>query len=178
MLAGVHDCKWYALFVKSHHEYKVEHQLTIRNVPTFLPVYKSVFCYKQRQVCTDRVLFPGYVFCRIDLNRGPKLYTIPGVVRLLGANGVPTALNEDEIEAIRTIVAKCAHISSCEFLSAGDDVHLIDGPLRGLKGVYFRKEKSDLIVSFPLLRRAISIRVPPTWVGSAGGRAILPSTAA
>ena len=46
-------------------------------------------------------LFPGYVFVRLPLQERLRVLEIPSVARLVGFNNLPTALRDDEMEAMR-----------------------------------------------------------------------------
>ena len=53
----------------------------------------------------DLPLFPGYVFVRLALCDRLRVLQIPSVVRLVGINGHPAPLPDDEIEALRNGLA-------------------------------------------------------------------------
>src|SRR5712692_7022658 len=96
---------WYAAYTCANHEKRVAKQLEERAVEHFLPLYRSVRRWSDRRVEIDLPLFPGYVFVRLALRDRLRVLQIPSVVRLVGFNGLPTALPDKEIEALRTGVA-------------------------------------------------------------------------
>ncbi len=76
--------RWYGVRAKSHCEEIVSKALTARGYDAFLP------CYGVRRRWSDRVkrmelpLFPGYLFCRLDVTERLPVLTSPGVVDLVG----------------------------------------------------------------------------------------------
>src|SRR5579859_582154 len=93
--------EWYAAYTHARHEKKVAQQLEERGIEHFLPVYRSVRLWKDRRKELDMVLFPGYVFTRIDVSQKLRVLQLPGVVRFVSFNGQPMALAGDDLEALR-----------------------------------------------------------------------------
>jgi transcription antitermination factor NusG len=110
-------------------------------------------------------LFPGYLFCHTDLDRGPKLYKVRGMVGIVSVAGKPVPISEDEIQLIQRVVDSRLPVLPSEYLQTGQEVVVTYGPLRGLVGVFLEASGSgQLVVSFPLLCRSIRIIVEPGWV--------------
>src|SRR5713226_5030593 len=95
------EARWYAAYTRANHEKRVALQLRQRSVEHFLPLYESVRRWKDRRVILQMPLFPGYVFVRLALRDRLQVLQVPGVARLVGCSGLPTALPEEEIEALR-----------------------------------------------------------------------------
>src|SRR5579863_1641623 len=95
------DARWYAAYTNANCEKRVAEQLEKRSVEHFLPCYKSVRQWKDRKVALQLPLFPGYVFVRFALPDRLQVLEVPRVVRLVGFNGTPAALDEGEIESLR-----------------------------------------------------------------------------
>ncbi len=93
---------WYAAYTCAQHEKRVAAELGMREVERFLPLYSSVRRWKDRRVTLDLPLFPGYVFVRLALRDRLRVLQIPSVVRLVGFNGLPAALPEEEMEILRS----------------------------------------------------------------------------
>src|SRR5205085_5830670 len=58
---------WYAAYTCANHEKRVAQQLEQKCVVYYLPLYDSVRRWKDRRVCLQMPLFPGYVFVRLAL---------------------------------------------------------------------------------------------------------------
>src|ERR1700704_1105816 len=94
---------WYAIWVRSRHEKMVASSLEFKGYAPFLPLY-----YSSRRASgptpTQLPLLPGYVFCRLAINRPRHVLTTPGVVSIVGAGETPLPVAEQEINALRTVV--------------------------------------------------------------------------
>lgn len=148
---------WFALYVKPRHEKNVAGMLGAKGYETFLPTYTHPVKHNKR---FELPLFPGYVFCRINLsNRLPAL-TTPGVFSIVGNGSQPESIAEQEIEAVRRVIdLKLRPVPWC-YVLAGQNVFLDSGPLKGVQGVVV--DASDgkwLVISVHLLRRSIAVKV-------------------
>jgi transcription antitermination factor NusG len=150
--------RWYAAYTSANHEKRVAEQLAVRAVKHFLPLYDSVRRWKDRCVRLELPLFPGYVFVRLALRDRLQVLKIPGVAKLVGFNGTPTALPEEEITTLRTGLARGVRAEPHPYLTVGHRVRIKAGPLIGLEGILLRR-KGDLLVvlSVDLLQRSISV---------------------
>lgn len=156
---------WYALFVKTNCERLVARGLEHLEVQGFLPTYKVRSGRKRNPKTKEKPLFPGYLFCHINLEHGPKLYNLPGIIRIVGNSKLPLPVRDSAIESIRRIISSDIPVAPCPYLAQGDEVIVVHGPLRGLTGVYQAAENTGhLIASFPLLQRSVSVRVEPHWI--------------
>ena len=151
---------WYAAYTCAQHERRVAAELRARSVEYFLPLYSSVRRWKDRRVNLELPLFPGYVFVRLALRERLRVLQIPSVVRLVGFNGLPAALPDEEMEILRSGLGGSLRAQPHPFLQVGRRVRIIGGPFSGLEGI-LKKKKSNLrvVVSFDLIQRAISVDV-------------------
>jgi transcription antitermination factor NusG len=151
-----HEANWYVAYTCANHEKKVEQQLHLRGVDTFLPLYQSVRRWKDRRVCLELPLFPGYVFVRIALRERLRVLEIPSVAHLVGFNGQPASLPSEEIEALRRGLTDNLSPKPHPYLSAGRRVRVKSGPLAGLQGVIVRaKSCYRIVLSLDLLQRSV-----------------------
>src|ERR1700686_822783 len=101
-LALAHDeSRWYAAHTRANHEKRLAGQLSERSVEYFLPLYECVRRWKDRRVTLQLPLFPGYILVRRPLGGRLQVLQIPGVARLVGFNGIPAPLPDEEIDALR-----------------------------------------------------------------------------
>ena len=151
---------WYAAYTKSHHEKRVADQLTGRSVEHFLPTYRSVRRWKDRKKVLELPLFPGYIFVRMDLQNRLRILEVPGVVRLIGFNGLPTALRDGEIDTLRKGLAQTCAIRPYPYIVAGRRVLIVRGPFQGLEGVLIRQKGNlRVVLSLDLIRRSVLVDV-------------------
>jgi transcription antitermination factor NusG len=156
---------WYALKVRSGGEAKVTLALDQKGYTTFLPTHVECRQYSDRIKKLDVALFPGYLFCRLDVNRRLPLLTTPGVESLVSLGGRPQAIEETQIDAIRCVVDSGAHAIPWPYLREGDEVTIKFGALAGLTGWLVRFRGSDrLVLSVHLLQRSICIEIDRSWI--------------
>ncbi len=152
--------RWYAVATQPRHEKVVTGQLETAGVEVFLPLMKAPSRWKDRRVTLERPIFPGYVFTRIDLDDRRRVYSVPGVVRMISFNGKPAEIDESEIEAVRTCLTQGVRPEPHSFLTSGEKVRVISGVLQGVEGVVLRqKNELRIVVSISLIQQSISVEV-------------------
>jgi len=160
--ASAIDAHWYAAYTRANHEKRVAEQLVQRAVEHFLPCYDSVRRWKDRKVCLQMPLFPGYVFVRIPLCEQMRVREIPSVAKLVGFNGTPTALPDEEIHAMRNGLAQGVCAQPHPYLTVGRRVRVVAGPLVGLQGILLkRKNRTRFVISLELIMRSVAVEVDP-----------------
>jgi transcription antitermination factor NusG len=151
---------WYAASTSANHEKRVAEQLTRRSVEHFLPVYQVVRRWKDRRVMLQLPLFPGYIFVRLALHDRLKVLQVPGVVKLVGFSGTPSALPQEEIDALRTSLAAGVRAEPHPYLVVGRRVRVKSGPLTGMEGILKRKKNQDrLVISLDMILRSVAVEV-------------------
>lgn len=155
---GSPNLRWYAAYTRANHEKHVAAHLSARAVDYFLPLYPSIRRWKDRRVQLQLPLFPGYIFVRIALCDRLQVLEIPSVARLVGFNGAPAALPQDEIETLKSGLEWGVNAVPHRYLTIGRQVRLVAGPLAGLTGILLRhKGKSRVAISIDLLQRTIVV---------------------
>jgi transcription antitermination factor NusG len=151
---------WYAAYTCANRERRVAAELETRVVEHFLPQYRSVRRWKGRRVCLDLPLFPGYVFVRLALRDRLQVLKIPGIVRLVGFNGLCAALPDAEIEALRERLSRQLQAEPYPYLTVGRHVRIRSGPFQGTEGILVRhRGKFRLVLSLDLIMRSIAVEV-------------------
>lgn len=152
--------EWYAAYTCSRHEKRVAQQLQERGIEHFLPLYRSVRRWKDRKKELELVLFPGYVFVRLELANRLRVLQLPGVVRFVGFNGQPAALRRDDIEALKSGLSQNVVAEHHPFLSVGHRVKVIYGPLSGAQGILIRRRNSSrLVISIEAIMRSVAVEI-------------------
>jgi len=154
------DPLWYAAYTSANHEKRVAEQLGVRSVEHFVPLYESVRRWRDRKVRLQLPLFPGYVFVRLALRDRLRVLQVPGVARLVGFNGLPCALPESEIEALKAGLASGIRAEPHRYLTVGRRVRVKAGPLAGMEGVLTRKKNgARFVISLDLIMRSVAVEV-------------------
>ena len=157
---GSFEPHWYTAYTCSHHEKRIAEHLGGRLIEHFLPLYQTARRWKDRTKMIQAPLFPGYVFVRIDLRHRLKVLGIPGVVRLVGFNGAPTALPEEQINALRKGLTQNPKAEPCRYFPSGRSVRVKSGSFEGLEGILIRyKGNFRVVLSIELIQRSVSVDV-------------------
>ena len=160
------NLSWYAIRMRSKFERVAAAALAGKGYEEFLPLCRSRRKWSDRSKELDVPLFPGYLFCRFDVQeRLLPILTTPGVVSIVGAGKVPVPIPDEEIAAIQTVVRSGLRARPWPHLVAGSRVVIEKGPLTGIEGVTLDAEKRfRLIVSIPLLQRSVAVEIERDWV--------------
>jgi len=154
------DPRWYAAYTSANHEKRVSEQLLQRDIEHFLPQYASVRRWKDRRMILQMPLFPGYVFVRLALSERLRVLQVPGVARLVGFNGSPAVLPDNEIESLKITVAAHFRAQPHPYLTIGQRVRVKRGALQGVVGILVRKKNAlRLVLSIDLIMRSASVEV-------------------
>ena len=157
---------WYAVRVKPNYEKPVAAALRGKGLEEFLPLFRSKRKWSDRVKVMDLPLFPGYVFCRVNLDARMPLITTPGFLYIVGVGKNPEPVDESEIQAIQSVLRAGVGVAPWPSLVVGQKVQLKQGPLRGLVGVLTKIAANQIrmYVSLTLLKRSISVEVAPDWI--------------
>jgi transcription antitermination factor NusG len=175
---------WFAIQVRTCSEATAAKLLQSKGYECYLPLTKCKRHWSDRIKVLEMPLFPGYLFCRCDIqNRLPILKT-PGVLQMVGAGKVPIPVDEPEISALQQMGRSGLQAQPWPYLKAGDIARIQYGPLRGLTGIVVGV-KSDLkfVLSVTLLQRSVAVEVDRDWLEEShtlhaahpAGRGISPS---
>jgi transcription antitermination factor NusG len=152
--------RWYAVSIRPRHEKFVARHLECRGLNYFLPVYRSVRCWKNRRKELDMPLFPGYVFVNLNLRDRLGVLQAPGVVRFVLFQGQPAAIPDAEIRALESSLSTGLKLQPHPYLREGARVRIKRGPLLGTEGIMIhRKQRFRLVLSIDLIMRSVMVEV-------------------
>lgn len=167
----IYQPKWFALFVRVNQEKRVATHLLHREIKHFLPLYLSVRHWTDRCVKAEKPLFPGYVFIRLPIVERMKALTVPNVISILGANGRPSVILDEEISWIRRGV-EFGSIESHPQVMTGTRVVIASGGLSGMEGIFLDHQnkpgKARVLVSVNSIARAFVVEVDQNCIEPAG----------
>jgi len=156
----VAETSWYAVYTVVRHEKSVNTALTEKEINTFLPIKKVLSRWKDRRKEIDVPLFPGYVFVNSSLENKLKILNTRGVIRILGINGHPTPVPNEQIESIKRLLEADLNFDPYPYFKEGKEVVVVKGPLEGMSGkIVERRGEFRLILSVDLINRSISVEV-------------------
>ena len=152
--------RWFVVWTRSRHERAVYDQLIERGIESFLPTITRWSRWKDRRKQVEWPLFPGYCFVRIDPHARLNVLKCSGVVAIVGFNGEPTPVPDEELDAVRRLVESTLPYDPCPLLKAGMRVEVVHGPLKGVVGKLARKGgHARLVLAVDLIGRAVSVQV-------------------
>jgi transcription antitermination factor NusG len=155
--------RWFALQVKPRQEFSTAKLLRDKGYEEFLPSYRQVRQWSDRQKVFEAPLFAGYVFCRFDAGLSAPLITTPGVIRIVGSARGATPIEESEIAAIQAITRHGFKATPCPYARIGDKVRITNGPLAGIEGVLKAdKNQHHFILTVECVQSSIAVEVSCT----------------
>jgi transcription antitermination factor NusG len=154
--------RWYVLSVKHQHERRAERALGWKGFEALAPTYRARRTWSVRSKNLDLPLFSGYVFCRFDFAERIPVLDTPGIARIVGFGNGPAPVADEEIAAIKMVVASRLPVRPWPHLKPGDRVRIEDGPLRGVEGTLLKEKDSlRLVLGVELLQRSIAVELEP-----------------
>lgn len=131
--------------------------LRAAGVCVFLPTYRVVTRWSDRNVTTERPLFPGYLFARVG-DDGAAILRTRDVFAILRSDGKPAAIPDAQIEALK-VFALAGTASPCAYV-AGRAVRIVRGPFAGVSGVVSKTEgATTLTIPIAIFGRAVHVRI-------------------
>ncbi|MCK9453889.1 transcription termination/antitermination protein NusG [Sulfurimonas sp.] len=117
---------------------------------------------------SERSLYSGYVFARIDLNTEIQhlIQTIPKVSGFIGEANTPTPLSEHDINVILDRIQNRAAPKPKVFFDSGEMVRIIDGPFANFTATVdeYDLEHGTLKLNVSIFGRATPVDISYTQV--------------
>lgn len=156
--------KWYVLNTKPRCERIVCARLERRDIEVFFP--RMEVRRTKKVAIPGRVIepvFPGYIFVRVGLEEN-LLYGLrwtPGVRRILGYEGRPTAVPDEVVDLLKKRMEREGFVRPRTKFVWGDRVQIKDGPLKGLIGVIeeARPGKERVKILMSMLRASAKVEI-------------------
>lgn len=161
-LPDVRPTHWYAIRTRSRFEKMVSEQLELQGIECFLPLVKRTRKWSDRMKEVELPLFSGYSFVHIDQSSPARLQVLKahGVVGFVGVHGVGTAIPENQIRDIRTVLENNIPFEERHFPKVGQRVRIKGGCLDGVEGVLAGHNGDEsLMISVEPIQRSLSIRI-------------------
>ena len=154
---------WYALYVKSRHEYITQAELIRKNINNFLPSVNRMQQWKDRKKLVTFPLFPGYLFVYVRPSAEEYLRVLKtrGAVNLLSLEpGRPTPVPDDEINSLRIMVESGQDLDIFPHLKEGARVRVKKGPLSGAVGTLKARDSQHIfVVNIDILGRGVGVKI-------------------
>jgi transcription antitermination factor NusG len=161
-LLAAETASWYAVQTRARHEKVVAGRLREQGLDTFLPVSSEVHRWSDRRKKVEVPLFGCYVFVKLVLSDECRyrVCNVDGVFGFVGVRGQGIAIPDEQIEAVRALLAGQLPWSSHPFLKIGQRVRIRGGSLDGVEGILAaRNGDRTLIVSVDAIQRSLAVRI-------------------
>lgn len=163
---------WFAVNVRTRAEELVGSALGSKGYQVFVPTYLECRRYASCVKKVNAALFPGYLFCRLDLTHRLPLLQTSGVNHIVSMGGDFRPLEETEISAIRRVVDSKLPTLPWPYLTTGHRARIECGPFVGMEGIVTKfKGRERLVLSVDLLQRSVAVEIDRSWIrpmGAAG----------
>jgi transcription antitermination factor NusG len=154
---------WYALYVKSRHEFVVFGELRRKGIETYLPSVAKLSQWKDRKKLVEVPLFPGYLFVHItpDQEEFSRVIKTRGTVTFISLDpGHPTPLSNEEVSSLKILLESGEEVDIYPQLKEGTPVRMKRGVLKGAEGILAKKHNQSIfIISIELLGRSVGVKI-------------------
>ena len=142
------DNKWIAVRVRTLCERLTAEYLSMQDYECFVPL-------RFRNKSSSDVSNKGF-----KTYHAIKIVQAPWVIKLIGSNGSPSIIPEEEMNRIFKIVNSEYNTEPYRYVTTGQMVKIKSGSLSGIKGVLMNMNRtSRVIVGVPLLMRSIAVTI-------------------
>lgn len=161
---------WFVFYTKSRQEKKVRDLLLRRGFDVFLPLQKVLRQWSDRKKRVEVPLFNSYIFVAVPEHAVTSVLEVPGVAWAIKHNGKPATLHPREYDTIVRFIETGLLIESlpAEDVEVGEEVTVLDGPLKGMKGSISAKGTGKFTVILEGLGQAIRAEVDAVLIRSTG----------
>ena len=163
--------RWYACYTRARAEKRAASLLASNGVESYLPVIEQLRQWSDRKKRVAFPLFPGYVFARFDLRRTYDVVNIPGIVAIVGVDGDPAPIRDEELESVRILVSGVNAGEEVpkvvETFTVGQVVIATEGAFAGMRGVLLEERgRTRVVVRLSGLCQAVSVELPRRFLRS------------
>jgi transcription antitermination factor NusG len=152
--------EWFAVYTCSCQEKRVAQHCSAHEIEHFLPLSRNLRRWKNGcTVLSERPLFPGYLFVKLEKMQRVRVLELPGVHSIVGTGREPVALPAEEIEILRRGLDSL-NAEPSPFLNVGEKARVTRGPLQGMTGVVIRRKSGlRLVLSVDLIMKSVSVEI-------------------
>ncbi len=165
-MPGEHEeLKWYAVYCRSRHERQVHERLKLKGIDSWVADYATRVQWGKRMRKTRKNLLPGYILVHAAMDARNYLTVLQteGAVMFVGKRWPHLSVVPDvQVHNLQRLLmqGECM-IREVSYLTVGEWVRVVAGPLQGLVGKITRlsRNKTSVIVSIDLLQRSVAVEL-------------------
>ena len=152
--------KWIVVRSKPRSEKNAHARLIEKGIETYLPLLKVRRKWSDRKKWVEFPLFSSYLFAKIEIKNSIFVLQTHGVNSLVRFGDEIAIVQDEVINAIKLAIDGGYQLTPTEYFIAGNSVEVIDGPMRGVKGIVVQlKGKDRLVIKIDAIQQALSISI-------------------
>ncbi|MFL3025416.1 MAG: transcription termination/antitermination protein NusG [Candidatus Neomarinimicrobiota bacterium] len=153
--------QWIAIRSKPRSEKIVSNELNKKGIESFLPLIKKRQKWSDRKKWVEFPLFPSYLFARIKLKDSLYIMNTHGVNTIVKFGDKVITVDDKVVNSIKLALEGGYELHPMKYFTIGDQVEVIDGPMKGAKGIVETKFKNDnrLIIKIDALQQAVAVHI-------------------
>ena len=154
--------KWHVLYTRPRHEKRLNEFLTVRNIKTYLPLYKTVKQWSDRKKKVEEPLFKSYLFVKADETNYFTILNAPGAVKFVHFGNELATISDKEVAMIEQLLNYPQQVEVEDFsVVAGDKIKIASGPFKNIEGTLVSiRGKNRLIIQIEQLGKNLLIDIP------------------
>ena len=157
--------KWIAVYTKSRHEKVVIQELENKNIEAYCPIFKERRQWSDRKRWVEFPLFRSYVFAKIELKNSLFVLQAMGVHHIIKFQGNISIIPNEIIQNIKSMIDGGFTVEQVEYFVKGDEVIVVDGPLKGMDGIVVKiKNENKLVLKVAAIQQAIAVQIHPGYL--------------
>ena len=157
--------KWIAVYTKSRHEKVVIQKLENKNIEAYCPIFKERRQWSDRKRWVEFPLFRSYVFAKIELKNSIYILQTMGVHHIIKFQGNISIIPDEIIQNIKSMIDGGFTVEQVEYFVKGDEVIVVDGPLKGMDGIVVKiKNENKLVLKIEAIQQAIAVQIHPGYL--------------
>jgi len=138
----------------------VRDRLAAKRITSLLPLWHKRSTWKDRITDVEVPLFSGYLFGYFALQEKVAVLETFGVARIVGVNGTAVPVPDEQIAAVRTMMAHRLPYDPHPYLVEGMRVRITRGVLMGAEGTLItKKQQHRLVISIALIQQAVAVDI-------------------
>ena len=163
--------QWMVVYTKPRHEKIAYKYLCKKNIKTYLPLLKEKRKWSDRYQWIQKPMFTSYIFVYAEKNESYNIVQTYGVHHIIKIGGEIIPVRESIIEGIRQLIEGGFNPEPTDYFAVGDEVEIIQGPLKGMTGQISRIKRQDyFILKIDAIQHAIQCQIERRWLKMMGKR--------
>jgi len=156
---------WIVVRSKPRSEKIAYAQLKEKGIEAYLPLLKERRKWSDRKKWVEFPLFSSYLFAKIEIKNSIFVLQTHGVSSLVKFGEEIAIVQDEVVNAIKLAIDGGYQLTPAEYFIAGNAVEVIEGPMRGVKGIVAQlKGKDRLVIKIDAIQQALSIDIDTRFI--------------